>query len=68
MMRLARDEDFACPGQSGHGAEWPVSAIRSYRSGSEETVLHHLGDGRGARGDIQFIQDIGDVSVDRVFA
>jgi hypothetical protein len=29
MMPLTRDEDFACPGQSGHGAEWPVSAIRS---------------------------------------
>ena len=31
-------------------------------------MLHRLGDGRGARGDIQFIQNIGDVSVDRVLA
>ena len=34
----------------------------------EETVLHRLGNGRGARGDIEFIQDIGDVPVDRVLA
>ena len=31
-------------------------------------MLRRLGDSGGARGDIQFVQDVGDVPVDRVLA
>jgi len=64
-----RRAHFAFTGHPGQDKAWPVSAIRSTeKEGLEETVLHRLGDGGGARRDIEFIQDVGDMPVDRVLA
>jgi hypothetical protein len=45
-----------------------MAGFGHFSDGLEHSVSCRLGDGRGARGDVQLVQDVRDVPVDRMLA
>src|SRR5215216_5402531 len=56
----------ASPGTAWYGLFRPFGQKEG--EGLEQSVLRCLGDSGGARGDVELVQDVGDVPVDRVLA